>query len=247
MSDSDEKKVKKIKKKKIPKLPKRSIVIKNKDKDSGWMESWDYPKGRSPADIPHSYRLLALGAPGKGKTNQIKQIFLATQGSGKKFKKLYVVTCDLGSEEWSDCEPTSISTTLPDLDLFDGREKVCLIIDDYEFQSANAEEMRKLTTLFRQKSSHMNLSILASYQSFFHTPPICRKMANIFIIYKPTAKGELQTICNRVGMNYEDVRHMYKNYANEFYDSLMFDFTKKSPYRVRKNIFTVIDYNSDSD
>ncbi len=47
---------KKKKKKKIPKLPRHNIIIKNADKDTGWMESWDKPKNRSPADIPHSYR-----------------------------------------------------------------------------------------------------------------------------------------------------------------------------------------------
>ena len=78
-SDSeDEKKQKKIKKKKIPKLPRKNIVIKNADKDTGWMESWDQPRGRSPANIPHSYRLLALGGCGRGKSNVMKQIFLAT-------------------------------------------------------------------------------------------------------------------------------------------------------------------------
>ena len=78
-SDEDDgKKQKKIKKKKIPKLPRKNIVIYNNDKDSGWMETWSQPRGRSPANIPHSYRLLALGGCGKGKSNVMKQIFLAT-------------------------------------------------------------------------------------------------------------------------------------------------------------------------
>ena len=61
------------KKKLIPGLPNKVVVIKNADKDVGnWSETWDYPKNRSPGHIPHSFRLLALGAPGRGKTNYMK-------------------------------------------------------------------------------------------------------------------------------------------------------------------------------
>ena len=248
--DSDgemKKKRKPRRRKRIPKLPNECIVIKNRDKDVGnWQESWDYPKKRSPANLIHSYRLLALGAPGRGKTNYMKQIFLAAQSTAKKFKYLYVVTCDVSTREWDDCEPTEIFDRLPDMDLFTG-EKTCLIIDDYEFEKCGKDEMRKLTTLFRMISSHKSVSILASYQSFFHTPTICRKTANVFIIYKPTSDQELQTISNRIGIKYEDLRAMFKQFCTKYYDMLLIDLTKDSKYRIRKNIYQVIDYNSDSD
>ncbi len=80
----------------------------------------------------------------------MKQIFLATQCSARKFKKLYVVTGNLESKEWDDCEPTQIFDTLPDLELFDGAEKTCLIIDDFVFEKCGSEQMRKLTTMFRE-------------------------------------------------------------------------------------------------
>jgi len=69
---SDEEYIKKKKKKRIPKLPRKNVIIKNADKDTGWMESWDKPKHRSPADLIHSYRLLAMGGCGRGKTNYMK-------------------------------------------------------------------------------------------------------------------------------------------------------------------------------
>jgi hypothetical protein len=245
-SDSEDEKKKPKKKKKIPKLPRHNIVIENADKDrGGWMETWNKPKGRSPANIPHSFRLLALGGCGRGKSNVMKQIFLATQCSARKFKKLYVVTGNLESKEWDDCEPTAIMDTMPDLELFDGSEKMCLIIDDFEFEKCGSEQMRKLTTIFRMISTHFNLSVMASYQSFFHTPSICRKVSNFFIIYKPISRQETDTIANRVGIDPEDLREMFKTVANGHFDHLDFDFTRDSPYKIRKNLYEKIEYNPD--
>ena len=235
-------------KKRIPKLPNECIVIKNKDKDVGnWSETWGVPKKRSPACLPHSFRLLALGAPGRGKTNYMKQLFLAHQSTAKKFKKVYIITCDVSSQEWDDIEPTGVYDRLPELENFDGKEKTCLVIDDYEFQNCGSDEIRKLTTLFRHISTHKNVSIMASYQSFFHTPQICRKTANCFILYRPTSDNELQTISNRVGIKYKDLRAMFKQYCTNYYDMIMIDLSKDSPYRIRYNIYDTIDYDSDSD
>ena len=244
-SEDDEKKQKKIKKKKIPKLPRKNIVIYNADKNTGWMETWSQPRGRSPANIPHSYRLLALGGCGKGKSNVMKQIFLATQCSARKFKKLYIVTGNLESKEWDDCQPTEIFDALPDLELFDGSCKTCLIIDDFEFEKCGSEQMRKLTTIFRMISTHFNVSVMASYQSFFHTPSICRKVSNFFIIYKPISRQETDTIANRVGIDPEDMKEMFKTVANGHFDHIDFDFTRDSPYPIRKNLYEKIEYNPD--
>lgn len=246
--DHDVKERKKRKKKRIPGLPNKIVVIKNADKDVGnWMETWKYPKKRSPAHIPHSFRLLALGAPGRGKTNYMKNIFLKHQSSGKKFERLFVITCDLSSREWDDVCPTQIFDRMPDMELFEDAVKTCVIIDDYEFERCGKDEMRKLTTLFRMISSHKSVSVMASYQSFFHTPTICRKTANCFLIYKPTSENELQTISNRVGIKYEDLRHLFKKYANDFFDHIFIDMTKDTPYRIRRNIYDVIEYNSDTE
>ena len=236
------------KKKRVPALPNEVVVIKNADKDVGsWAETWKKPKRRSPGHLPHSFRLLALGAPGRGKTNYMKNIFLRHQSSSKKFQRLFVITCDLSSREWDDMEPDDIFDRMPDLSLFEEPTKTCVIIDDYEFERCGKEEMRKLTTLFRMISTHKSVSVMASYQSFFHTPTICRKTANCFILYRPTSDGELQTISNRVGIKYEDLKQLFRRYCDSYYDMIMIDMSKDTPYRIRKNIYEVIDYDSDSD
>jgi len=108
----------------VPKMPKNKlIVIKNAEKDTGWQESWKTPKSRSLANFPHPFRMIASGSVGRGKTNTIKNIFLSAQSGKKPFKKLYIVTCSLQCSEWDDCEPTQLTTTLPDPDIFTGKEK----------------------------------------------------------------------------------------------------------------------------
>lgn len=236
---------KKKKKKKVPKL-KKNTVIKNMDKDTGWMENWETPKNRSLANFPNA-RILFLGGCGRGKTNQMKHVLLSAQTTARKFKRVYIAQCGMGSREWEDIEPTGIFDTLPDLELFDGDEKTCLIIDDYEFEGANKEERRKLTTLFRAISTHKNVSIFCSYQSFFHVPGIARKTANVFCVWKPKSDIELQFISRSVGVKYKDLKQLFKEHCTDYYDFITFDDTKNSPAKIRKGLYTPIDYESDSD
>lgn len=233
---------------KTRKLPEKVVVIKNTEKDVGnWMESWSKPKNRSVGHIPHPFRLLALGGVGRGKTNMLKNIFLKHQGSKKKFKKLFIITCDISSQEWLDCCPDLVSDQIPSLDEFDDGVKTCVCIDDYEFEKASPLEQKKLSTLMRFISSHRNVSVLLSFQSFFSVPSIARKTANCFMIYNSPSRQELTTIDNRVGLEAGTLRSLFKTICSDTYDCVFIDRTIGTPYPLRKNIYEVIDYDSDSD
>ena len=234
------------KKKRVPALPNEVVVIKNKDKDSGWQESWEEPKKRSPGCIPHSFRLVCLGGTNRGETNMMKQLFLRHQSTARKFQKLYIITCDAQSVEWLDCQPNAVFDEMPDPDLFDTGEKTMLVIDDFEFAKCGSENTRRLTTLFRYISTHKSVSIMASYQSFFDCPAICRKIANCFILYKPNSKLELASIANRVGLDADVLKTLFKQFCTEHYDCIMLDKTKGTPYPIRKNIYEIIECKTDS-
>jgi hypothetical protein len=243
-----EKKERKKVKKKIPRLKDKLIIIKNADKDEGnWMESWNTPKNRSPGHIPHPFRLLALGRPGRGKTNVCKQIFLKHQSSAKKFKQLIIVTCDAESREWLDCEPTEVITELPDPSEFDGTIKTMIVVDDFELTKISTEEMRKLATLIRFTSTHKNVSIILSFQSFFDTHPIVRKCANVFVLYRPVSRQELTTISNRVGVDADLMHKLFKKKVSGTHDFLMVDHTVGTKHFLRKNIYEKIEIDDDSD
>jgi hypothetical protein len=242
---TDEKKI--PKKPKIPKLPNKLIVIKNVEKDGGWMETWDKPRNRKPGHLIHPFKLLALGGTGKGKSNSLKHIFLQHQGNRKPFKKLYIITCSEESSEWLDTEPTEQFTEIPDLDMFDGEDKTCVIIDDFETAKITKEQFRKLATLMRYICTHRNVSCMLSYQSFFDTPTICRKVANCFMVYKATGRQEQDTIANRLGIDKKKMRRLFKEEITGQYDHLFVDKTVGTPYPLRRNIYEVLDENSDSE
>lgn len=260
MSDSgkDDRKSKRKKKKKprekAPKLPNKIQVIKNVEKGS-WNEKWDKPKNRSIACLPHPFRIAALGGVGRGKTNTLKNLFLTHQSTRKPFKELYIITCDSSSKEFLDLEPTAIMDQFPDLGIFDPKKKTCVIIDDFEWEKSGRDALRSLSTLMRFISSHRNVSVMVGYQSFFDCPKICRKCANVFLIYKPNSRQELTTIANRVGVDADDMHRIFKvNTDNPIcggiYDSLMIDLIPGSPYPMRKNVYYPIDMKdmrSDSD
>lgn len=88
---------------------------------------------------------------------------------------------------------------------------------------------------------------MASYQSFFDCPSILRKIANVFLIYKPNSKVELVSIANRIGMDADDLKDLFKQFCSGYYDFIMIDKTKNTPYPVRKNIYTIIDYESEDE
>jgi hypothetical protein len=233
----DKKKAKKY----IPKLPNKVIVIKNNMKDvGGWMERYGAPKNRSIACLPHPFRLCALGGVGRGKTNMLKQIFLAHQSTKRPFRELYIITCDLASTEFLDLEPTGILDEIPDMSLFNPKLKTCCIIDDYEMSRASTATLRRLSTLFRFVSSHKNVSLMVGYQVFFECPSVIRKCSNVFLLYKPVAVGELTMIANRVGLAAVDLHMIFDEICTGVYDCLMVDHIPGSPFCLRKNLYEEI-------
>jgi hypothetical protein len=241
-SDSEEherKKRKPRRKKRLKGLPNKIHVFKNKDK-SGWYETWDKPANRSPGHLCHPFRLLALGRPGGGKTNTMINLFLKHQASSKKFKKLYIVTCDSSSQEWLDLEPDCVLTEIPDLDIFDGSEKTCIILDDIELVARDKIQQKRLSTLMRFTSSHKNCSVMLGFQSFFDTPPIARKCCNVFLLYKGWSKQETAIIENRVGVDTGVLQRLYQLCTKQ-HDSIMIDKSPGTPYPFRKNVYEIID------
>ena len=219
-------------------MPKKKvIVLPNKDKDRFKKEKWK--KGRDIGCIPHPFRLLALGSVGRGKTTVLKNIFLCHQASKAPFKELYIV-CPDTSTEWEDSEPTDILHRFPDPDQFNPKKKTLLVIDDFELTGLNTAQKRQLSTLFRYVSSHCNVSIMMSFQSFFDCPPIARKTANCFCLWKPTSIMECNQMGNRCGLDKGILNALFDQYAPGDFDSLMIDRTVGTPCPIRKNIYEVI-------
>ncbi len=233
----------------MPKLPQKIVVIKNVDKDKGsGPERWDKPKNRSLACIISPFRACFLGAVSRGKSNVMKNVFLAHQQlKHKKFKKLIIITCSSESDEWADCDPDLILEEIPDLSMFDGKDKTCVILDDYEFTASNKQQEKRLATLMRYISSHKNVSVMLSYQNFFSVPTLARACTNFYVLYKPNSRAEVNTIANRVGLKPEVLTHLFKHTCSGTYDNVCVDLTVDTPAPLRKNLYEPIEIQSDSD
>ena len=241
----------KAKRKYRPKLPTNKLqVIKNPEKDTGrWMQSYRKPpKGASVGWWPHPVKALFLGGCGRGKTNQIKNAFLQHQGGiGAPFRELYIITCSPLCREYDDLEPNGIMTEIPDADFFDGKKKVAVICDDFEMSNLNGPAKRKLSTLFRYVATHRNVSIFCGFQSFLDTPPLIRKVSDVFVVYKPNNRLEITTLANRLNLDAEDLRHIFKHICSGTYDSLCVNNIPGAPHRLTRNLHQPIKIDSGSD
>lgn len=231
-----------------PKMPRKIVPIPNKDKGA-WVESWSVPKNRHIGLFPHPTRIIFTGNTGMGKTTAALNTFLQVQASRRPFRDLHIVCCDVNSQEWVDCEPTTISEELPDLDLFDRKKKTLLVIDDFDMTKLSKQQQKRLSKLFRYASTHLNLSIYMSYQSTFHIPAIARRCANVWCVWRPTSDTELKLIADRSGVSSDDMVDIFENICSNFRDFLTIDLTAGTPCKLRKNLFEPIveEEYSDSD
>ena len=102
--------------------------------------------------------------------------------------------------------------------------------------------------MFRYASTHKGLTIYFAHQSFFDVMPLIKKMANVYIIWKPRDRSEIHLIENRVGMKKDNLKELFKTVATGHRDSICVDLTENSPAPLRLNIWNEIQLQeSDSD
>jgi hypothetical protein len=243
MNDKEEKPKKDRSIKLSGKLPNDIIKIENVDKK--FHEKWD--SGRGICDFPHPFRCVILGRVGLGKSTLAKNIFLRCQSGKQPFQELIVVHGSSESKEWDEFDPTMILNDIPDPeDLVRNTKKACIIIDDFEFNNLPKHALTRLSSIFRFVSSHHNFSIIVCYQSFFDVPPIVKKCANLFVLYRPNDDDELGTIARRVGLKKEVMLKLFNEVLPEKRDTLCIDLSEGTPCQYRKNLFTPIDIKTTS-
>jgi GTPase SAR1 family protein len=180
------------------KLLKQIIILPNVDKGS-WVESYD-EKTHGFDILVHPFKLCLSGRPNAGKTLLMHNLFLRIQTSSKPFDTLIVIQPSTSSEH-DILDPTIILNDIPDIEglVNDKLGKTLIIIDDFDLTKISKIQQRNISLLFRYISSHHNISVMLSYQSFFDIPTIIRKCSNYFILYKTNNKDEISLIAKRVG------------------------------------------------
>ena len=224
-------------------LPHKIIALKNIDKSDH--EHWDEKHCKNIANWPCPTRICLIGPCGVGKTNLAKNILLNAR---PLYDRVFLIHPDIEySKEWLDIEPTDCLIGIPPISYFsevidkDDKKKNICVIDDIELSGSNKQDMHNLGLLMRYLSTHRNMSITFSPQSWIDVPPIVRQMSNVYIVYRPKANNELSMIENRCGVPVGLFSHLFDTVANGYRDNICYDLTENTPAKLRKNIFDIIE------
>ena len=249
MSDNDEYEKRPRRKNRKPKMtpPLKTIqAIRNPDKVG--TEAWNPKRAKNIANFPSPSRILLLGPCGVGKSTLIKNLIIHQR---PRFKEVYLIHQDAGvTGEYKDLECTDELNEVPGIDFWDYDGpfvKRAVIVDDLELTSANKERLKNLAIMFRYASTHKGLTIYFAHQSFFDVMPLVKKMANVYVLWKPRAYNEIHMIENRCGLKKDTLKTLFKTVATKHRDSICVDLTENSPAKLRLNIWNKITSQSESE
>lgn len=214
-------------------LPNRILVMPNKDK--AFHEKWT--KGRNMLNIPHPFRCVALGPPNSGKSLIVKNILLRAK---PQFEEVYVIHCDPGyTKEYDDIEAIMLDS-IPAPNEWEGKVKTLVILDDLEFKGMNKIQKHNLDRLFGFVSTHKHISCILCSQDPFNVPPIVRRCANLWVLWRCPDLDAMSTCARKTGMKSKNFNTIFNQLHLNGHNSLWLDMTTNSPYPMRKNGYTII-------
>ena len=168
-------------------------------------------------------------------------LFLRIQLSAKPFQTLIIIQPST-SKEHDILDATITLFDIPEIETIVSEDngKTLIIIDDWDMSKLDNHQKRNLGMLFRYVSSHHNISVLLSYQSFFDIPTIIRKTCNYFFIWKTNNIDELGTIAKRTGYNKKIFQSVFAKYIKDKHDFLVIDQQIDPEFELRKNLYEII-------
>ena len=224
------------------KMKQKLVDIPNPDK-KGWTERWSENRAKDLGNLPHPSRVALIGPPSVGKSFICKHLVLHQRPF---FKELYIIHGDADvTTEFDDLEPTMMMSEIPPVEFWDSQLKTLCIIDDVEYSNLSKDQMARLNKLVRYVSSHKNVTLYFTHQSFFELPNLVRRLCNVFILWKPRSTTELKLIANRIGLKPETLTSIFENECNQYRDSLCVDLNINTPSIFRKNIFQPLNVKSE--
>jgi len=224
----------KLKNAKKHRLPRALIHIENVDKK--FHEKWD--EDRDPLNFPHPFRMVVNGPPNSGKSTIVKNLVIRAD---PPFEKVVIIHVDHGNtQEYKDLGEHGVEmiSDIPDPAEWDGEKKTLAVVEDLDLRRLTKQQNKALDRLFGYVSTHKNISVINCGQDFFNAPPIIRRCANVFVIWKSPDQRNMRAIASRVGL--PALQELMFSVCPAFHDSLWVDNTENSPYPLRTNGFNLL-------
>ncbi len=221
----------------------------------GWTESWDDEifnpsTGRSmgkrskyPLKFPHPSRFALIGPNSVGKTEIVTNLIAQ---ANPPFKRIVCVHADpeyTNDYVHAGLEREDYLAKVPDPSFFDGDEKTLVIIDDLEMRELKSQQRSAISTLYRNISTHKNVSIAMCSQDWSEVPLILKRLSNVKILWRNEDSVGMTLIAKKTGIPLDKWAALWRHLP-DFHDSLWIDGHKGSPMPLRKNGF--IAFNSPS-
>lgn len=124
---------------------------------------------------------------------------------------------------------------------FEGICKTLVILDDLELKAMSKDQRRALDRLFGFVSTHKNISVYLCSQDPFNVPPIVRRCSNVFVLWKLVDLDSMAMCCRKTGLESGTLKRIFNKLMTEPRDSLWVDLTDKSPAKLRKNGYEIIE------
>lgn len=190
---------------------------------------------------------LVLIANGKncGKTRLAKN-FIAKKNL--PYQRIVVYSPMPDTEEYTsdiDCEMINdiydiFNEESPSKTIFDRNERNLLVCDDLDMKNLRRDDQRLLSDFFRFHCTHNNIDIIIIVQNLYDTLPICRRIADIVILFNNHDAEFMKTLSKKFSIPLDDFKYIFKNLITEKTDSLLIDESRPEKYRLRKNIYEII-------
>jgi hypothetical protein len=162
------------------------------------------------------------------------------------FTKIVVCHCDAdGTNEYDDVSAEMLGR-IPLPEEWKGDEKTLCIVDDLEVKNLPKDQKIALSRLFGYVSTHKNVSVCLCSQDPYQIPPIARRCANLFVLWKLVDLDSLVMTARKTGYTKKDFHHWFNALCHKRHDSIWMDLTSGSPTPLRLNGFIPISPTGDT-
>jgi len=132
-------------------------------------------------------------------------------------------------------EDARVIQKVPPIEAWDGKKKTLVLVDDLDYKGLDKEQQINLSRLFGNASTHKNISVCLTAQDPFNIPPIVRRCANLWVLWKMDDGDMVNALARKIGMQGNQLRRLFDRYLHGFHDSLWIDRTYLTPYPLRQN------------